>query len=302
MIFSELSAITKETGLSYDSENAVLSGNKNNIPIAVFDNTAQHRYDIICGAAVSSKVLSEIENLTESFPKKTLLGIENKDGIIRIYCKGYYLMQENLPLLIAFLEKLTVLAAENNTAVTELDIAGIAALSSYAVIAKKKSAPEKTAVKTAKPPLNVKDTFKGVLGGIIGLLVGCSIFVVLILMSDLIGWFGGVIMSAAVVSMYTVFSRKLKAPDALISAVMILFGWLFSNAFAYLFRIFLTQQETGQTVNLFTIIDNMSYYAAEYYEQTNIFINNLTVSIIFVVAGAIGSYFFYYKHHAKDMY
>ena len=45
--------------------------------------------------------------MAERFPKKTMLGVENVDGCVNIYCKGYNLMQENLPLLIEFLEKLT---------------------------------------------------------------------------------------------------------------------------------------------------------------------------------------------------
>lgn len=305
MIFSELSAIEAQTGLTYDSENAILGGTKNGIPLAVFDNNRQHRFDIICGAFVDDSVIKDIERLTESFPKKTVLGIENVKGCVKIYCKGFNLMQENLPLLIAFLEKLTLLAAEKKKAITEFDADSVTALADYAVIVKKKPAADNVIKKVPKgqrPPLNVKDTLKGVLGGIIGLLIGCSIFVVFILLSDLVGWIGGLVMSAAVVSMYTVFSHKLKAPDAIITALMILVGWLFSNGFAYLFRIFLNQQEAGQTVNLFTILGDIGYYASKYYEQTNLLTNNMTVSFVFVVAGAIGSYFFYYKHHANDMY
>ena len=301
MIFSELNAITKETGLSFDGENAILSGIKNNVPVAVFDNSAQHRFDIICGAMLTDSIIPRVTLLTESFPKKTVLGIENTDGCLKIYCKGYNLMQENLPLLIGFLEKLTALCDENKISVTELDYEEITKLSSYAVITKKAPA-KKPAVKTNKQPPNIKDTLKGVLGGCIGLLLGCSIFVVFILLSDIVGWIGGVVMSAAVISMYTVFSRKLRASDAMICAVMILFGWGFSNTFAYLFRIFLNLSEADKGVNLFGIINNLGYYATTYYEYTNLFTNSLLVSFVFVVAGAIGSYMFYYKYHPRDMY
>ena len=103
MIFSELSLIEKETGLKYDPETATLSGVKNGVPIVVFDNDKKHRFDIVCGAVITDRQFGRIYTMAERFPKKTMLGVENVDGCVNIYCKGYNLMQENLPLLIEFL-------------------------------------------------------------------------------------------------------------------------------------------------------------------------------------------------------
>ena len=50
MIFSELSLITDATGLQFDEENAILYGNKNGVPVMVFDNENRRRIDIVCGA------------------------------------------------------------------------------------------------------------------------------------------------------------------------------------------------------------------------------------------------------------
>lgn len=301
MIFSELSLIEKETGLSYDSETAVLSGIKNGVPIAVFDNNNKRRFDIVCGAELSDRNLGRIYTMAERFPKKTLLGVENRDGCVYIYCKGYNLMQENLTILIAFLEKLTAYAKSEMRSTTAIEIPKVLELEDYAIIkrkasepaAKKRIAPDKTAAKA---------TVKGVLGGLIGLLLGCSIFVVFIMLSDLVGWIGGVVMSAAVVSMYTVFSHKLKTVDCIITAVLTFAGWVLSNGFAYLFQIFLKEQEAGIQVNIFGIIDKLSQYSIQYSELTGNMINRLFVTFVFVVAGAIGSYLFYYKNHGKDMY
>ena len=80
MIFSELSLIEKETGLSYDAETAILSGVKNGVPVAVFDNDKKHRFDIVCGAVLTDRNLGRIYTMAERFPKKTLLGVENRDG------------------------------------------------------------------------------------------------------------------------------------------------------------------------------------------------------------------------------
>ena len=302
MIFSELSLIEKETGLTYDAETAILSGVKNGVPVAVFDNNKKHRFDIVCGAVLSDRNLGRIYTMAERFPKKTLLGVENRDGCVYIYCKDYNLMQENLPLLIAFLEKLTTYAKSEMRSATTIEISEVLELEDYAIITKKttKTAPAKRSSNARD--YDIKDTVKGVMGGLIGLILGCSIFVVFIMLSDLVGWIGGIVMSAAVISMYTVFSHKLKTIDCIFTAVLTFAGWLLSNGFAYLFQIFLKEQEAGVQVNIFRIIDRLSQYSMQYADLTGSMINRLIVTVVFVVAGAIGSYLFYYKHHGKDMY
>lgn len=301
MIFSELKSICDATGLSYDDETGILSGVKHGIAVAVYDNKAQRRFDIICGATVREEQINKITAFTESFPKKTLLGVENADGCVKVYCKAYNLMQENLPLLINFLEKLTDFVSKHKRTVTSLTIGDITRLSTFAVV--RKGTPKKeTAKRGGKAPLDHRDTVKGILGGIIGTLLGSSIFVVFIMMSDILSWIGAVVMAAAVISLYTVFSHRLKAPDTVITAVLVLVGWFFSNTFALLFKIFLRQQEAGESLNLFVIIDNLGHYVTKHSELAGLYMNSLIVTFVFAVAGAIGSYFFYYKHNQRDMY
>lgn len=303
MIFSELKFISEATGLHYDEDNGILIGKMNNIPIAVFDNKRRHRFDIVCPVAVPEEDLKDISAVTMKLPKKTLLGIDNDKNVLKIYCKDYPLMQENLPILEAFLDRLTSYINAKGYRCHEPDTAEILKLADFAVIARPKSKPIREKRDSGKiNPEGIRMTLKGVLGGIIGLVIGCAIFVVFILLSDLIGWIGGVVMSAAVISMYTVFSHKLKSVDAIITSVMVIVGWLFSNGFAYLFRIFILHKQTGEAINLFGILNNIEFFATKYYEQTNLAGNNLLVSFVFVVGGAVGSYFFYYKHHARDMY
>ena len=302
MIFSELKSICDATGLSYNDETGILSGTKHGVDIAVFDNKAQHRFDIICGAMLSDEHIPKITSMTESFPKKTLLGVENADGCVKVYCKGYNLMQENLPLLINFLEKLTVYANKKKISVTGFADEDILSLANYAVIRKGTPKKEPKKKKGNVSPTEVKDTIKGIFGGLIGTALGSSIFVVFIMLSDILSWIGGVVMAAAVISLYTVFSHKLKAIDTIFSAAMILFSWFFSNSFALLFKIFRRQQEAGESLNLFVITDNLGHYISKHSDLANLYSNGLLVTFVFVVAGAIGSYFFYYKHNSRDMY
>ncbi|MBR4305673.1 MAG: hypothetical protein IKT78_02400 [Ruminiclostridium sp.] len=302
MIFSELKSICDATGLSYDDETGILSGTKHGVDIAVFDNKAQHRFDIICGAMLLNDHIPKITALADSFPKKTLIGAENAGGCVKVYCKAYNLMQENLPLLIDFLEKLTDYANGNKISATNIITDDVLSLEKYAVIRKgtpKKDAPKE---KSKTSPDEIKRTVKGAIGGLIGTLLGISIFVVFLMFSDILGWIGGVIMAAAIVSLYTFFSRKLKAADVIISGVLIAFGWFFSNSFTLLFKIFLRQQEAGESLNLFVITDNLQHYVAKHIDLANLYTNNLLVTFVFVLAGALGSYYFYYKSNRGDMY
>ena len=235
--------------------------------------------------------------MAERFPKKTMLGVENVDGCVNIYCKGYNLMQENLPLLIEFLEKLTAYLKSEMRSSTPIQVAKVLELEDYEILTRRRRSDG-----TVRPPFDVNGTIKGLLGGILGLLIGCAIFVVFIMMSDLVGWIGGVIMSAAVISLYTVFSKKLRTIDCVFTAILTFAGWVLSNGFAYLFQIFLKEQEAGSVVNIFGILDNLAKYSMQYAELSGNLLNRLIVTFIFVVAGAIGSYVFYYKHHSKDMY
>lgn len=297
MIFSELSLIEKETGLKYDPETATLSGVKNGVPVVVFDNDKKHRFDIVCGAVITERQFGRIYIMAERFPKKTMLGIENVDGCVNIYCKGYNLMQENLPLLIEFLEKLTAYLKSEMRKTTPIQVAKVLELEDYAILTKH-IRPDGT----VRPPYNIRGTVKGILGGLLGLLIGCAIFVAFIMMSDLVGWLGGIIMSAAVISLYTVFSKKLKTVDCIMTAILTFAGWVLSNGFAYLFQIFLKEQEAGNTVNINGILADLANYSMKYTEIAGNLMNRLIVTFVFVVAGAIGSYIFYYKHHTKDMY
>lgn len=235
--------------------------------------------------------------MAERFPKKTMLGIENVDGCVNIYCKGYNLMQENLPLLIEFLEKLTAYLKSEMRKTTPIQVAKVLELEDYAILTKHIRSDG-----TVRPPYNIRGTVKGILGGLLGLLIGCAIFVVFIMMSDLVGWLGGIIMSAAVISLYTVFSKKLKTVDCIMTAILTFAGWALSNGFAYLFQIFLKEQEAGNTVNINGILADLTNYSMKYTEIAGNLMNRLIITFIFVVAGAIGSYIFYYKHHTKDMY
>ncbi len=309
MAFSELVNIQQPTGLTFDEEYNILGGTMHGIPVAVFDNFNRHRFDIIFGAVVSDKIMQEVYLLTAGFPKKTVLGVEKADGCLRVFCNDYKLSQDRLPLLIDFLDRASELISRRKPSVTELNYEKIHSLSVYMVLTRRDKSSDKNSGKSKSKTRRLtiskegaKSIAKGVIGGLIGLIIGASVFTLFIMMNDILGWFGGVIMAAAVISMYTVFSRRLKTPDVIICSAFVLIGWLFSNCFSYLFKIFMQEDAAGSGLNMFGIIDRLGYFASKYPELTALFSNTLTISFMFVFAGIIGSCVFYFRYHRSDMY
>ena len=111
MIFSELSLAEKDTGLSYDSERASLIGSKNGFGTVISDLKDEYIVKIYCEKPYTyEKELSDaIISLSRSLSKNTILSSKIEYGFVEIRLQKAMLLQENLVLLIDFLDKLTVI-------------------------------------------------------------------------------------------------------------------------------------------------------------------------------------------------
>lgn len=110
MIFSELSLAEKDSGLRYDSGRVSLIGDKNGFGTVVSDRNDEYIVRIYCEKPYTyEKELSEaIISLSRSLSKNTINSSKFEFGFIEISLVKAKLLQENLPLLIDFLDKLTV--------------------------------------------------------------------------------------------------------------------------------------------------------------------------------------------------
>lgn len=111
MIFSELSLAEKGFGLSYDRERASLIGNKNGFGTVVSDRADEYAVKIFCEKPFTyeKEITEAIISISRSLSKNTILSSKIEYDFVEIRLLKAMLLQENLPLLIDFLDKLTVI-------------------------------------------------------------------------------------------------------------------------------------------------------------------------------------------------
>lgn len=308
MSFSELSKIQSETGLKFvDYEkSAVLSGIKNNIPVCVVENFQMEQIVIFCGVDVGKafdlqqhqKLSAEINKLSDSFPKNTITRIE-ATPFITVFCKSFNLIQENLPRLIEFLEKLTLFVENCGFETKLLDEKNCIYLAAEKPVVKKQAKAKKP--KKAKEKINVNGTIKGAVGGLIGMIITGAIWIAALNIAPLYGWVGGALLPLGIIILYTKFSKKMQIIDTFISAIEIIIGAVGSNFIWALLQIFGNEREFGK-ITVFDILANSSHYFEKYYLIMNDFQNNLLVGSVFVLFAAGAGYAVYYNAHEKEMY
>jgi hypothetical protein len=108
-MFSELSIIAAEAGLSFSGEHTALYGEKRGFGVVVSDRGGRYIADIFCEAPDVRKadISALISSLGEGLPKNTLLSQSLGRETVTAELDGYSLMQENAVYLIEFLDKLT---------------------------------------------------------------------------------------------------------------------------------------------------------------------------------------------------
>ncbi|MCR4780948.1 MAG: hypothetical protein K5876_07630 [Ruminiclostridium sp.] len=108
-MFSELSLIAAEAGLSYSDGDNALCGKKRGFGVTVSDRDGRYIVDIFCEEPGARKVdiVSLINSLGEGLPKNTLLSQSLGHETVTVVLGGYSLLQENAVYLIEFLDKLT---------------------------------------------------------------------------------------------------------------------------------------------------------------------------------------------------
>lgn len=109
MIFSELSLAETDTGLTYDRDRAALIGKKLGFGVVVSDEQDEYAVKIFAEMPFKhEKAIAEIINeLGESLSKNTINSQGCEYGFVEVRLNKNCLLQENLVLLIDFLDKLT---------------------------------------------------------------------------------------------------------------------------------------------------------------------------------------------------
>ncbi len=114
MIFSELSLAEKDSGLTYSSELVTLSGTKNGFGVTVTDSGDEYVLRVFAEEPykLEKSIAEGIISLSESLSKNTINSQCCEFGYTEVKLNKSCLLQENLLLLIDFLDKLTLLMKE----------------------------------------------------------------------------------------------------------------------------------------------------------------------------------------------
>ena len=162
MRFSELSLIARDAGLDYSPEKASLSGELRGFKTNVCDNGTSYIVTIFVKISLKreGEVSSFVNSLAESLPKNTVNSQSSGYDYLRIVLERNNLMQENLELLIEFLEKLAAFLDENEFEKTEVNEKALPVLPESKPAAKKK----KRRLKSSFDRYSVR----GIIGAFIG--------------------------------------------------------------------------------------------------------------------------------------
>lgn len=162
MRFSELSLIAEDIGLDYSAEKASLSGKLGGFETNVCDDGSSYIVTIFVKIPLKREreVFSFINSLAESLPKNTVNSQSSGIDFLQAVLERNNLMQENLELLIEFLEKLAAFLKDGEFEKTAINEKALPVLSPA------KKAPEKKRrrVKTAFDRYSVR----GIVGAVIG--------------------------------------------------------------------------------------------------------------------------------------
>ena len=114
-MFTELSGITEETGLSFDGEGSLYGYiGKYGTVVSDISGNGIYRVDMFFSAGDAPELRSErkaavtelVNSLAESLPKNTVMSQSCEDGYVRVDLDRYSLLQENVVYLTEFLDKL----------------------------------------------------------------------------------------------------------------------------------------------------------------------------------------------------
>ncbi len=114
MDFSELSLAEHDSGLSYDPETLSLCGEVRGFGVTVEDADGEYKVKVYAEAPYLAEkdVLAAIRRLAEKLPKNAVNGVLCEVCFAEIRLNRDFFLQENLPLIFGFIEKLTAALAE----------------------------------------------------------------------------------------------------------------------------------------------------------------------------------------------
>ncbi len=295
-MFSELSFITEETGLSFSGERTALYGVKCGFGIIVYDDGGRYRTEVFCERPFEreSEIFPIISALGESLPKNTIISQSCEVGQIIVWLEKYNLLQENVEYLIEFLDKLA----------NELSALGLSGREyRFPTVKKASEEPDKKLVKI-KLGFDRRSIF-GLLGSVLGAAAMTVIAVFLVNVKAEVNAFGlafevsayifSAVTTLVIFADYRFVSRKLDAFGIIICTVL-------SAASVVLSGFGAGAKACGQIagVSFLEAVRGLPSYLAQNTDVDSFMMGYITRGLILSVLLSVLICIFYFTRHPEE--
>lgn len=303
MIFSELSLAQNDFGLEYFSDNAALCGEKNGFGVCVYDMPDDNRYAVCIFAELHtqdfSSVTALVNKICEGLPKNTTVSHSEAAGGISVNLLRDALLQENITLLIEFLDKLTA-------ALANAEIKGKPPVLK-AIAAKKQQPAKAEKARTIKLRFDL-GSVKGIFGAVIAAIV-CVTLSVLAVSLDSAFFIGevyaiaiGALTALLIIFDYAFLARKIDACGLIFNSVLTFLS-IYISSYSVGVKEYLRLLPDKSLSDIFSeYTDLTSRFAESNPEITAFQLELFTKGLFAAAAASVVAYMIYFRRNSSEMY
>lgn len=307
MNFSELKALTFDTGLSWDDEQLFLCGSIKDYPVYIADlqNSREYLLTVFCKTRtdIEQPLADGINKLLDNMPKNCVNGRKSELNYQQIKFNAAMLYQENGQLLSDFTLKLCEL-------LNRLDILPMPSDPALAVPKKKESAKPDT----AKKPNNAvskgfdKYSLRGLIGALLG---GAAMAVISSTMADnnpentgvmIAGWAAGALIALVTLADYSFLAKKMDIFGTIVCSVITAVSCFLCSVFGIMRIMTHTVKSLDASVTFNDTMRNWQAYSVLFPDVPEYIVTLLIKNFFTAFVASIIFYLLYYRRNQSIMY
>lgn len=307
MIFSELRALSDDTGLEWDENRLCLWGRISDYPVYITDLTDSREYllTVFCKtkAEYDGRFSEEINKQLDKMPKNCVNGRKNELNYQQLRFNAVLLYQENGVLLSELAKKICETA-------DKLDLMPTAPDELLAV------PPKKEPIKAAKKPKPKnavskgfdKYSVRGLIGAVIG---GAAMAVISSTMADndpenigamLSSWAAGALIAFVTLADYSFLAKKIDIFGTVVCSLTTALSCFFCSVFGILRIMTNTAKTLDPSVTVSDSVRNWTVYSQLFPNIPPYFQTLLLKNFFMAIAASAIFYTLYYRKHQAIMY
>lgn len=307
MNFSELKALTFDTGLSWDDGQLCLFGSIKDYPVYIADlqNSREYLLTVFCKtrADIEQPLADGINKLLDDMPKNCVNGRKNELNYQQIKFNAAMLYQENGQLLSDFTLKLCAL-------LNSLDVLPLPSDPAPAVPPKQES----TKPDRAKKPKNAvskgfdRYSLKGLIGALLG---GAAMAVISSTLADnnpentgamIAGWAAGALIALITLADYSFLAKKMDIFGTIACSLISAASCFLCSVFGIMRIMTHTVKSLDASVTFNDTMRNWQAYSVLFPDVPGYIVTLLIKNFFTAFVASIIFYLFYYRRHQSIMY